>query len=87
MTTTPGPSDPTEVADVDLLAEFRQHDDVQRGRYPSRAQPLLGATGYERGGEVVGGVVGFIGFSLIFGLIKITSRWSARSPAAAAGRR
>ena len=73
MTTTLGPSDSTEVAEVDLLAEFRQHDDVQRGRYTSCAWPLLGAMGYERGGEVVGGVVGFIGFSSIFGLIKITT--------------
>ena len=70
MTTTPGPSDPTEVAEVDLLAEFRQPDGVQRGRYPSSARSLLGATGYERGGEVAGGVVGFIGFSPIFALIK-----------------
>ena len=57
MTTTPGPSDPAEVAEVELLAEFRPHDDVQRGRFPSRTWPLLGATGYERGGGVVGGVV------------------------------
>ena len=70
MTTTPGPSDPTEVAEVDLLEEFRQHDSVHRGRFPSRTWHLLGATGYERGGEVAGGVVRFIGFSPIFGLIK-----------------
>ena len=70
MTTTPGPSDPTEVAEVDLLPQFRQRDSVLRGRFSSRAWPLLGATGYERGGEVAGGVVGFIGISPIFGLIK-----------------
>ena len=65
MTTTPGPSDPAEIAEVDLLAEFWQHDGVLQGRYPSRTWSLLGATGYERGGEVAGGVVGFIGFSPI----------------------
>ena len=70
MTMTPGPSDHTEVAEVDLQAEFWQSDGVLRGRFPSRARPLLGATGYDRGGEVVGGVVRFIGFSPIFCLIK-----------------
>ena len=55
LTTTPGPSDPAEVAEVNLLAEFPQHDNVQRGRCPSRKQPLLGATDYERGGEERGG--------------------------------
>ena len=62
MTTTPDPSDPTEVAEVDPLAEFRQCDGVLQGRFPSSVRPLLGAKGYERGGEVAGGVVGFIGF-------------------------
>ena len=54
LTTTPGPSDPAEVAEVGLLAEFPRHDGVQRGRCPSRMQPLLGVVGYERGGEVSG---------------------------------
>ena len=69
MTTTPGPSDPSKVAEVDLLAECRQRDGVLRGRFPSHAWPLFGSTGYERGGEVAGGVVGFIGYSPIFRLI------------------
>ena len=47
-------SDPAEVAEVDLLAEFRQHDGVQPGRYSSHMHPLLGVAGNERGGEVVG---------------------------------
>ena len=44
-------SDPAEVAEVDLLAEFPQHDSVQRGRCLYRTKPLLRAAVYERGGE------------------------------------
>ena len=60
MTTTPGPSDPAEVAEVDLLAEFRQHDGMHRGRYTSRARSFLGPRVRERW-RVVGGVVEVLG--------------------------
>ena len=60
ITTTPGPSDPTEVAEVDLLAEFRQRDGVLRGRFPSRARSFLGPRVRERW-RVVGGVVEVLG--------------------------
>ena len=67
MTTTPGPSDPTEVAGVDLLAKFQQRDGLLRVKFPSRAWRFFDPRSKR---EVVGGVVGFIGFSPIFGLIK-----------------
>ena len=61
-------SDPADIAEVNLLAEFPQHEGVQRGRCISHMQPLLGATGYERGGEERGGERldgrGFIGINL-----------------------
>ena len=65
MTTTPDRSDPAEVAEVDLLAEFWQRDGVLREDFPLVRGPYLGSRGtreVERWWEVSWDLLDFLQF-------------------------